>query len=89
MIIVRCLFYSVYCTALLVTYLHAGFMLACSSTLKMEVTYPSETSLLTVNVLHGFISQKTELFITAGVRTSNPTQCLDRKAHNLFNKLSY
>jgi hypothetical protein len=31
---------------------------------------------LTFNGLHGVISQKTELFITTAVRTSNPTQSL-------------
>jgi hypothetical protein len=30
---------------------------------------------LTLNGLHGIISQKTELFITTAVRTSSPTKC--------------
>jgi hypothetical protein len=42
-----------------------------SSTLMMETTCLSET--LTFNGIHGVISQKTELFITTGVSTSNPT----------------
>jgi hypothetical protein len=36
--------------------------------------YVPPKRLLTFNGLHCVISQKTELFITTGVRTSNPTQ---------------
>jgi hypothetical protein len=32
---------------------------------------------MTFNGLHGFISQKTELFITTGVKTSNPANIHD------------
>jgi hypothetical protein len=46
--------------------------LAYSSTLKMEASCSSETS-LTFNGLHGIISQEIELSITTAVRTSHPT----------------
>jgi hypothetical protein len=52
--------------------------LAYSSTLKMEVTCSSETSVSTFSGLHGIISQKIELFITTAVRTSNPTETVGR-----------
>jgi hypothetical protein len=42
------------------------------SALKMEATFTSESQ-LTSTGLHGVISQKTEAFLTAAVRTSNPT----------------
>jgi hypothetical protein len=45
--------------------------LAYSSTLKMEATYSSETSIDFQDV-HGVISQKIDLFLTTAVRTSNP-----------------
>jgi hypothetical protein len=49
-------------------------LVCCSdySTLKMEAICSCETS-LTFNGLHGVISQKMVFFITATVRTSNPT----------------
>jgi hypothetical protein len=54
-------------------YFHAGFLLNLFfSTLKMEATCCSETSVDT-NGLYNVISQKTVLLITTAVRTSNPT----------------
>jgi hypothetical protein len=52
-----------------------------SSTLKMEAICYSEVSL---DILHGSISQKIVLFITTAVRTSNPTKssCLRYYLHN-------
>jgi hypothetical protein len=47
-------------------------LLDFSSTLKMEALCSSERPLL-LNGLHGVISQKTILFITTAVKTSNPT----------------
>jgi hypothetical protein len=47
--------------------------LAYSSTLKMEATCFSETS-VDFQGLHGVIFQKIELFITTAVRTSNHTR---------------
>jgi hypothetical protein len=44
--------------------------LAYPKTLKMEVTCSYETS-FDFNGLYGVISQKTELFMCTGVRTSN------------------
>jgi hypothetical protein len=50
--------------------------LAYSFMLKMEVTC-SSTHWLSFNRIHGIMSQKTELFITTTVRTSNPTYVVD------------
>jgi hypothetical protein len=51
------------------------FMLVCcliySSTMKIEAICFSG---MIFKELHGFISQKTELFITTAVSTSNPTK---------------
>jgi hypothetical protein len=44
-----------------------------TSTLKIEVLYSCETSVHPMNGLHGVISQKTGLFVTSVVRTSDPT----------------
>jgi hypothetical protein len=42
---------------------------------------------LTFNGLHGVISQKTELFITTAVRTSNPTNRMKFKIKIIFTLL--
>jgi hypothetical protein len=42
---------------------------------------------LSFNGLHDFISQKTELFITTGVRTSNPTRRkINKEEGNIWSK---
>jgi hypothetical protein len=52
--------------------LNAVSYLVQMSTLKMEATVPPERQLI-FNGLHGVTSQKTELFITRAVCSSNPT----------------
>jgi hypothetical protein len=47
--------------------------MAYSSTLKMEATLPPKRQ-FAFNGLHGVITQKIELFITTGVRTSTTTR---------------
>jgi hypothetical protein len=63
--------------------------LAYSSTLKMEVTFSSETSVDFQRLL-GIISQEIELFITTAVRTTNPTgNSHGPKFHLLIHKNSH
>jgi hypothetical protein len=60
----------------------AFMMVSCSaysSTLKTEVTCSTETS---IYFHHGGISQKTELFITTGVKISNATSNLRCNQHS-------
>jgi hypothetical protein len=61
--------------ALLATCFMLVSLLACSSTLKMEVTC-SRKHPLAFRKLHGIISEKTDLFITTAMRTSDPTNII-------------
>jgi hypothetical protein len=61
----------------IISFLAACFVLisslAYSSTKKMEETYVPPECWLNFSELHSVTSEKTELFLTAAVRTSNPT----------------
>jgi hypothetical protein len=51
--------------------LHSGLLFACSSVLKMVVTWSSKVS-ANFNRLHDILFPKIELYITTAVRTLNP-----------------
>jgi hypothetical protein len=55
--------------------LHAGALVGLFPPRRWRGHVPLKCQ-LDFNVLHGFISQKTELFITTAFRTSNPTSAL-------------
>jgi hypothetical protein len=71
---------------LLATCFYAGFLLGLfydpeDGPLKLRLTF---------NGLHGFRSQKTELFITTAVRTSNPSHVIllyDKQSQRKLNRL--
>jgi hypothetical protein len=58
---------------LLATCFHVGFLLSLFFRLWRWRRYVPQKHWLTLNGLHGVISQKMVLFITTAVRTSNPT----------------